>query len=425
VLLRGDEIVFRGGPLAERIGPSGEGDVWALGGSVHDPSLLYHHDGRSVAVTQSPLAHLEALWSSGPDDVWAVGPEGAAHFDGRRWERILGLPAELHDVTGVARGEAWIGGEGGLWRVSRAPSAEPAIVVRAPPAPPTTRPVIELAVAGDDAHYRLERVSWPVDRGAPLRSALNIARGPDGTLWLADEQRAFEVVSGKARRIKDGARACPRCPGSSVGGFPDPSAAAVAPSGARWVISAGADDGLPHVGVRTAQGLRLFPDLPAAAYVDVAARADDDVWIVGGMSAASDGVRLWPSGEGVLLHFDGRAFTRHRGPGGALLAVAPAGVNEAWAVGAAGSVVRASAAGITAYRVAGAPVLRAVAAAAPDDVWIAGSGGMLLRFDGRTLRRVDTAAAGRDAAFTAIVPPGKEPGWVVGPAGIFRVVAAR
>jgi photosystem II stability/assembly factor-like uncharacterized protein len=94
-------------------------------------------------------------------------------------------------------------------------------------------------------------------------------------------------------------------------------------------------------------------------------------------------------------------------------------------VGAAGSVVHASAAGITAYRVAGAPVLRAVAAAAPDDVWIAGSGGTLLRFDGRALRRIDTAVAGRDAAFTAILPPGEDPGWLVGPAGIFRVVAAR
>jgi hypothetical protein len=444
-LRRGDQLMLDGLPVAEKIWASGERDVWALAETGSQRTLLYHHDGEKLTAWQAPLDELSELWGTGPDDVWAVGRYGAVRFDGRRWERVVGLPGELVSISGSSRGDVWIGSNTGLWHVTPAASVESTVEVTVALPRATTAPIAELAVAGVDAAYRLERASWPIDGAPALRSALSVATAR-GALWFADAQRIVEVAGGAARVIHEGERGCVRCaapllagegallgrdlialrggkPTPAPTGIPELRALAVTPSGRLWLVAASGDDGLPHVALRTERGLRLFPGVPAASYLDVAVRAEDDVWIAGSMGPASDEGAA--TGEGVLLHFDGRAFTRHRGPGGALLAVAPAGPGEAWAVGAAGSVVHASAAGTTAYRVGGVPVLRAVAAAAPDDVWIAGSGGTLLRFDGRTLRRVDTAAAGRDAAFTAIVPPGKEPGWVVGPAGIFRVVAAR
>jgi len=35
---------------------------------------------------------------------------------------------------------------------------------------------------------------------------------------------------------------------------------------------------------------------------------------------------------------------------------------------------------------------------------------------------IDASAAGPDAALTSVIAPGTSPGWVVGPAGIFRIV---
>jgi photosystem II stability/assembly factor-like uncharacterized protein len=146
--------------------------------------------------------------------------------------------------------------------------------------------------------------------------------------------------------------------------------------------------------------------------------------------ASEDGVRAWPAGEGTLVHFDGRRFARHRAPDGALLSVAATGPRAAWAVGLEGGVLRAAGGSVEALQIAderGARLdvtLRAVAARAPDDVWIAGDRATLLHWDGKSLSRVDARAAGADAALSAIVPPGKTDGWVVGPTGIFRIERA-
>jgi hypothetical protein len=208
-----------------------------------------------------------------------------------------------------------------------------------------------------------------------------------------------------------------------------PASIAAAPSGALWAVSAGAGDG-PHAVVETPLGLRLAPGLPSAAYADVAVRADDDVWMVGGLTTEDAGAGVAPCGEGTLVRFDGRTFTRHRAPDGALLSVAAAGPGEAWAVGLGGGVLHAKAGVVEAFhleREGGGRlpvVLRSVAAAGPDDVWIAGDGPTLLHWDGKALRRVDTGTVGQSAALSAILAPGAKPGWVAGPGGLWRLVRA-
>ena len=56
-----------------------------------------------------------------------------------------------------------------------------------------------------------------------------------------------------------------------------------------------------------------------------------------------------------------------------------------------------------------------------------GDGSTLLRWDGKALRRVDTGAAGKEAALSAVIAPGAKAsmgGWVAGPGGLFRIVRA-
>jgi photosystem II stability/assembly factor-like uncharacterized protein len=108
--------------------------------------------------------------------------------------------------------------------------------------------------------------------------------------------------------------------------------------------------------------------------------------------------------------------------------VAAAGPGEVWAVGLGGGVIHAKGSMVEAFhleREGGARlpvILRDVAAAGPNEVWMVGDGSTLLRWDGKALRRVDTSAAGREAALSAVIAPGAKGGWVVGPGGIWRVV---
>ncbi|MDI3283844.1 hypothetical protein [Polyangium sp. 15x6] len=457
-----------GSGVKPRIVPDGEG--------LEIPDVLGDHE--------SPVPS-RSTWASGRDDVWVTGIEGdVARFDGQRWWRILGIERMSGlSVTGSGRGDVWLYGEAGLWHVTPEPRAEADLEGTTSPPPPAASPSVALPVAGADPSYRLERVVLDVDGQKPLRAALHVAEGPGGVVWLHDGARVIEYDGARTRVLyqapkpepffcwyapepdcnlcaqcterKPKALGCQRCVAPTAAGegalltpegwlpvrggraSPEPApladlaAVTVAPSGAIWAVSAADDDG-PHAVIQGPRGVRLVAGLPPAAYADVAVRADDDAWFAGGLTGTrmSDG-RVLPEGEGTLVRFDGRTFTRHRAPDGALLSVAAAGPGEAWAVGLAGAVLHAKGNTVEAFhleRDGGArhPVLlRSVAATKPNDVWIAGDGATLLRWDGKALRRVDTSAAGKEAALSSMIAPGAKPGWVVGPGGIFRIVPAR
>jgi hypothetical protein len=432
-----------------------EDDVWALVANAQDPAFLTHWDGRAFHDVASPLPDPRTVWSSGRHDVWIWG-DGLAHFDGKAWQRIAGAPAGRF-VPGLAPGEVWIVRTGSLFRVALDPNAQPDVEGATALAPPAVAPSRPLAVGPVDPSVRLERVSIDVDGGPPLTTALGVVEGPGGVVWLHDGHRLVEVDGARARLLYQAPPlaplACQRCAAPSGPGrglfvarslravaagraadeilwLPAVLSLARAPSGATWAVSASDDDGSPRAVVHGASGLRLVAGLPAAAYADVAPRADDDVWFAGGLGASSDDARAWPEGEGTLVRFDGRAFTRHRAPDGALHAVAATGPAEAWAVGAAGGVLHARSGAVEAFHLvaedgARLPVMLRAAAAGPEEVWIAGDRSTLLRWDGTSLRRIDAKVAGRDAALTAVIAPGAKPGWVVGPGGIWRVVRAR
>jgi hypothetical protein len=173
----------------------------------------------------------------------------------------------------------------------------------------------------------------------------------------------------------------------------------------------------PHALVRAGEKDPFRPvlGLPSASWCDVAAAPDGGAWFVGALNAG-------PAGEGILFRARGRLGSEgtagFRSPA-TLFAVAAVGPDEAWAVGAAGTLLHVRAAEVERSTLASAEWLRAVTAIAPDDVWIAGDGGTLLHYDGRALHPV-AHPLGAHAAFTGIASL-RGVVWVVGPAGILRV----
>ncbi len=413
---------------------------------------MTHWDGKTFTSAAAPVPRATRVWGTARDDVWIEG-DGLAHFDGKAWRRVAGLPPAALSL-GSAPGELLLGG---LWTVTRDPGPQPDLEGAPAPAPPAAAPSRPLAVGPVDPSVHLERVTIDVEGGPPLRSALGVVEGPGGVVWLHDGHRLVEIDGARARLLytapPSAPLACQRCAapsGAGQGSFlsaglhtvaagreaganlylPALLSVARAPSGAIWAVSASDDDDSPRAIVSGPNGARLVAGLPLAAYADVAPRADDDVWLAGGLGASRDEARAWPQGEGTLVHFDRHAFTRRRAPDGALLSVTATSPAEAWAVGVAGGVLHAARGAVEAFHLVAGDgtriegTLRAVAAG-EGEVWIAGDRSTLLRWDGAALRRVDASVTGVEGALTAVVAPGAQPGWVVGPGGIWRVVRGR
>jgi len=91
------------------------------------------------------------------------------------------------------------------------------------------------------------------------------------------------------------------------------------------------------------------------------------------------------------------------------------GPDEAWAVGAAGTVIHLARGAVTRYTLASRAWLRAVAGSGPDDVWIGGDGGTLLHYDGRDFHAVSHPLGARAALTGIAVSRGAL--WAVGPSG--------
>ncbi len=444
--------VREGDRLTRGLWASGPEDVWVSIGQVPWASALFRWNGKELTSVPCPLLWVDAIWGSGPDDVWLSG-EGVAHYDGHEIRRIPGLPGG--SIAGGTSADVWIGN----WRLARVASPPPDLRGTPAAVPPISSPSRAVDVGEAEPILRALPVTLKIAGEAPLTSALGVEEGPSGLVWLHDLSRVVEVEGASVRvlhRVAEHEQIdCGRCMqprGAGEGvllaagpddmlslrtlakgrvddvlALPDLLAVASTPGGDTWAVSATEARGMPRAVVWTARGLRDVVGLPDAAYSSVTVRSDDDVWLSGGLVAIHDGVRAHPAGEGILVHFDGHAFTRYRGPEGALLAVAAVGPGEAWAVGLDGGIVHVKGGVASAFHLErdGRPLrvaLRAVAATGPDDVWISGDGSTLLRWNGKAFGHVEVASVGVDATLTALVPPrDKAPGWLAGPRGIWRI----
>ena len=104
---------------------AGMSEAWALGSREsdrppHEPSPFAVHLALGAPPKVRPLpghGTIQAVWSRGPDDVWAVGTDGLVlHFDGEFWSRLpIDTSTNLVAVHGAGR-TVWIAGGGTLLR---------------------------------------------------------------------------------------------------------------------------------------------------------------------------------------------------------------------------------------------------------------------------------------------------------------------
>jgi len=87
---------------------AGPGDAYAVGSAIH------HFDGVSWSEVWSggPSAYLDAVWGSGPTDIWVSGSDGRlVHGDGTVWaERTSGTFAQLVSIHGTGPRDVFIVG---------------------------------------------------------------------------------------------------------------------------------------------------------------------------------------------------------------------------------------------------------------------------------------------------------------------------
>ncbi|QRK11393.1 hypothetical protein JQX13_15750 [Archangium violaceum] len=106
---------------------SGPRDVWAVGES----GFIVHWDGEQWAQeTRVPADFtftLNDVWGSSAQDVWAVGAAGVIlHFDGKAWQYV-GFPEEPFCTLDICRGSLlalWGSSATDVWAVGRSDEAE-------------------------------------------------------------------------------------------------------------------------------------------------------------------------------------------------------------------------------------------------------------------------------------------------------------
>lgn len=91
---------------------SGPGDVWAVGGG----GTILHYDGqRFSSVPSGTVVNLMTVWGSGPQDVWAAGANTLLHWDGTSWRLdTSGPPVIWSELWGTGPRDIWAVGSNKL-----------------------------------------------------------------------------------------------------------------------------------------------------------------------------------------------------------------------------------------------------------------------------------------------------------------------
>ncbi|WP_067486633.1 hypothetical protein [Actinomadura hibisca] len=289
------------------------------------------------AIVESPHL-LSGVAAVSPAEVWVVGTAGqqplAARWDGASWTLPPGPPVDAALVGAGLQGIAVAGPSG----------AAASNVVRFPRGG-AAGPPLALAVGG--GYDRLAGAEVPLIRHW---------NGSSWTAWSAPGLDRGVVLTAVAMTGEGTAWAVGH--GFPWGAFDGPVAL-------RWTGS----DWLPAP----------MPEIPRGKLLAVAGTAPDDVWAVGATGR-----------EGLVMHYDGRAWSRVPSPATRfpLTGVAAPSASEAWAVGR-DRVLRWN--GRKWSRVK-SPVTAAntIAAPAPGDVWVAGGRGELAHFDGHRWAMADS-----------------------------------
>jgi hypothetical protein len=87
---------------------SASNDVYAVGWSTAGTADLLHFDGTTWSPIQVLLSSLQAVWGSGPNDVFVGGGVDMLHYDGTTWTALPSLSKYVQAIWGSGPGDVYL-----------------------------------------------------------------------------------------------------------------------------------------------------------------------------------------------------------------------------------------------------------------------------------------------------------------------------
>jgi hypothetical protein len=308
---------------------------------------------------------LLAVFGTGPGDVWAVGDEGTIlHWDGRTFgPAASGTLERLTGVWAASPSEAWISGTVGSflrWDGQRwSPAGQPASVDAANAVTGMVdrsgaAPVTTVVFATGTAPTQVRGGAWITGAAAPDPPFTANA------VWTDATGAVWSGGSGGRVAVLQGGV------WTTVASAIDPATSVLGiggdPQGNVWVVGQGG------------QSARIDPRKVAAAFTTGSTGDLNGVW-------ASRFDDAWAVGAGgTLLHFDGARWQpRTSGTTFDLRAVWGSAASDVWVVGDRGTIIHYDGTAWTSPNGETGLKLNAAWGASLSDVWAVGDGGMVLR----------------------------------------------
>ncbi len=287
-------------------GPAFVGGVWAVSptdvwvattpltladGGLANGSSLRHFDGVSWKPVDAP-GDLYRLWGSDAKNIWAVGTEGIAHYDGTSWTL----------ASTVARGARWIRGSGpnDVWVASN---------------------------FGPLAHF--DGANWSIlapTTSLPATGVTAVWAASPTDVWAAGNERGDPDANGPTSRGTILHRTAAGWQRTDVGVIPPLNAMFGSAPNDVWAV------GSQGTAIRfDGTSWKSMPTGSTAHLGAVWSGGANDVW-VGGYSELDGGARL-----AVTLHFDGSKWSAIPIDATHVRSIFAIALNDVWA--ASGSAV--------------------------------------------------------------------------------------
>ncbi len=307
---------------------------------------------------------VNAIWGSGPNDVWIVGTRGfAAHFDGTKWEeRRASTLLSLFSVWGSGPNDVWAGNSGRSFFHWQGASWEETQM-----AGDDSRVVLGLSGSGADNVVALLAPSWSKAIECP---------GPWGPMMVACPAVFRRSRVGGELAWREAADPSFLCDNLWVEGSStfcsDLSGLWVSPDGEPWLVGELGKAVRPRAGATPPAVAGVPSETHSITTLEaIAGTSATDVWSVGGAGT-------------IRRYTGGPDWSITPSPTNAHLRAVWAGsAKEAWAVGEDGVVVRWDG---ESWEVSPTPLvgelareLRAVWGVANGDTWAAGERVLLHR----------------------------------------------
>jgi hypothetical protein len=97
------------------------GALFAIGEQIYvlepERGLIHLLSNGAWQTLPSPAGAPSSLWGAVPTQLWLVGSNGLAHFDGKSWRPVENAPKGLVSVLGRNADDVWFAGASGLYRL--------------------------------------------------------------------------------------------------------------------------------------------------------------------------------------------------------------------------------------------------------------------------------------------------------------------